>query len=74
MGSFARDTTSGDAPAEAASETGGAQVIDLAELRSRSIKGAAKPGPAKTKGSDAQKAEEKPEKARGAPKKKRASG
>jgi DNA end-binding protein Ku len=74
-GEVARDTTSGEAPAEAASETGGgAQVIDLAELLSRSIKGAAKPGPAKTKGSDEQKEEEKPEKAKGAPKKKRASG
>jgi DNA end-binding protein Ku len=74
-GQVARDTTSGEAAAEAASETGGgAQVIDLAELLSRSIKGAAKPGPAKTKGSDEQKEEEKPEKAKGAPKKKRASG
>jgi DNA end-binding protein Ku len=74
-GQVARDTTSGEAAAEAATETGGgAQVIDLAELLSRSIKGAAKPGPAKTKGSDEQKAEEKPEKAKGAPKKKRASG
>jgi DNA end-binding protein Ku len=73
-GAVARDTTAGEAPAEAAAEGGGAQVIDLAELLSRSIKGAAKPGPAKTKGSDEQTAEEKPEKAKGSTKKKRASG
>src|SRR3984885_13586441 len=75
-GAVARDTTAGEAPAEAAAATGGAQVIDLAELLSRSIKGAAKPGPAKTKGDEAEQGEqgeEKPEKAK-AGKKKRATG
>jgi DNA end-binding protein Ku len=75
-GNIARDSTAGEAPAEAASSGGGAQVIDLAELLSRSIKGAAKPGPAKTKGDDVEQVEqgeEKPEKAK-AGKKKRATG
>ncbi len=67
---MARDTTSeGEAPAKATGQATGAQVIDLAELLSRSIKAAGKPGPAKAKES-----EEKPEKAKGtAPKKKRAA-
>src|ERR1700733_9473074 len=75
-GEVARDTTAGEAPAEATATGGGAQVIDLAELLSRSIKGAAKPGPAKTKGDEAEQGEqgeEKPEKAK-AGKKKRATG
>jgi DNA end-binding protein Ku len=78
-GNIARDSTAGEAPAEAAASGGGAQVIDLAELLSRSIKSAAKPGPAKTKGDEAEQAEhaqqgeEKPEKAK-AGKKKRATG
>ncbi len=73
-GAVARDTTAGEAPAEAgAAEGGGAQVIDLAELLSRSIKGAAKPGPAKTKGEEAAE-EAKPEKGKGGSKKKRATG
>ncbi|HEX4445526.1 MAG TPA: Ku protein [Polyangiaceae bacterium] len=78
-GNIARDSTAGEAPAEAAASSGGAQVIDLAELLSRSIKSAAKPGPAKTKGDEAEQAEhaqhgeEKPEKAK-AGKKKRATG
>jgi DNA end-binding protein Ku len=74
-GKVSRDTTAGEAPAEAAS--GGAQVIDLAELLSRSIKTAAKPGPAKAKTDEAEeKPEEKPEKAAksGGGKKKRATG
>ena len=55
--------------------TGGAQVIDLAELLSRSIKVAAKPGPAKTKGGDETRpSEEKPEKGKSRSKKKRATG
>jgi DNA end-binding protein Ku len=72
-GAVARDTTAGEAVAEPA-PGGGAQVIDLAELLSRSIKVAAKPGPAKTKAdeAEAEKGEEKPEKAKG--KKKRAMG
>jgi DNA end-binding protein Ku len=67
-GDIARDSTAGEAPVEAAASGGGAQVIDLAELLSRSIKSAAKPGPAKTKGDEAEQAEhaqhgeEKPEK------------
>jgi DNA end-binding protein Ku len=73
-GAVARDTTAGEAPAEAgAAEGGGAQVIDLAELLSRSIKGAAKPGPAKTKGEETAE-EAKPEKGKGGSKKKRATG
>ena len=75
-GDVARDTTAGEAPAEAgAAAGGGAQVIDLAELLSRSIKVAAKPGPAKTKTAETAtaKEEEKPEKAKGS-KKKRATG
>ena len=50
----------------------GAQVIDLAELLSRSIKAAGKPGPAKAK-SDEQ-AEEKAEKAAPARRRRRGSG
>jgi hypothetical protein len=79
-GQVARDSTAGEAPAEATeSSGGGAQVIDLAELLSRSIKSAAKPGPAKAKsaeGSSASKtasqSEEKPEK--GKCRKKRGTG
>jgi DNA end-binding protein Ku len=76
-GQIARDGTAGEAPAEASeSKGGGAQVIDLAELLSRSIKGAARPGPAKAKSADeaseAHQAEEKPEKGKG--RKKRATG
>jgi DNA end-binding protein Ku len=57
---------------EAAPEATGAQVIDLAELLSRSIKAAGRPGPAKAKGDEAESAEEK---AKGGGKKsKRASG
>jgi DNA end-binding protein Ku len=75
-GAVSRDTTAGEAPAEAPAAGAGAQVIDLAELLSRSIKVAAKPGPAKAKTSDQEdkaEAEEKPEKAKGG-KKKRATG
>jgi DNA end-binding protein Ku len=74
-GAVARDTTAGEAPAEAgAASGGGAQVIDLAELLSRSIKGAAKPGPAKTKGGEETSEEAKPEKGKSGGKKKRATG
>ncbi len=41
-----------EAPAAAAYGSKGAQVIDLAELLSRSIKAAEKPGPAKVKGEE----------------------
>ncbi|HEY1695079.1 MAG TPA: Ku protein [Polyangiaceae bacterium] len=64
--------TSEEAPAAAAST--GAQVIDLAELLSRSISAAGKPGPAKAK-SDQDEADEKPGKAaKGAKKARRAAG
>lgn len=59
-------------PGEAAApEAKGAQVIDLAELLSRSIKAAGKPGPAKAKSEDE---EAKAEKAKAPRKSKRASG
>jgi DNA end-binding protein Ku len=68
-GEVAREAAE-EAPAAATST--GAQVIDLAELLSRSIKAAGKPGPAKTKSDEA---EERPEKAtKGAKKAKRATG
>jgi DNA end-binding protein Ku len=70
-GEVARDAGSeGQAPAPMG-EGAGAQVIDLAELLSRSIKAAGKPGPAKTKESLP---EEKQEKGKGGPRKKRAAG
>ena len=55
----------------AAPEAKGAQVIDLAELLSRSIKAAGKPGPAKARSEDEEAATEK---AKPAKKAKRASG
>ncbi len=71
-GEIARDTAAGVAePAAAASPATGAQVIDLAELLSRSIKAAGKPGPAKA-GRDADE-EEKAEKTKAGAKKKRAA-
>src|SRR5580704_6787526 len=74
-GQVARDTTAGEAPAEAASGGGGgAQVIDLEELLSKSIKVAAKPGPAKAGSGESAAEEEKPEKGKGGAKKKRATG
>ena len=74
-GEVSRDTTAGEAPAEAAAGGGGgAQVIDLAELLSRSIKVAAKPGPAKAGSGEDAAADEKPEKGKGGAKKKRATG
>lgn len=67
-GQVARESAE-EAPAAATST--GAQVIDLAELLSRSIKAAGKPGPAKAKSDES---EAKPEKAaKGARKAKRAS-
>jgi DNA end-binding protein Ku len=75
-GEVARDSSeAGEKPAQAASK--GAQVIDLAELLSRSIKVAGKPGPAKAMPSDEEKTEAEPKheggKAHGG-KKKRAGG
>ena len=57
-------------------ETTGAQVIDLAELLSRSIKVANKPGPAKTKTDDEEAATlgQKPDKSKSGAKRKRATG
>jgi DNA end-binding protein Ku len=75
-GEVARDTSvEGEAPA-ARGAPAGAQVIDLAELLSRSIKVANKPGPAKTKTDDEEKANfaSKPEKAKGGARKKGATG
>jgi DNA end-binding protein Ku len=71
-GEVARDAAAEQPAAEAGAATG-AQVIDLAELLSRSIKAAGKPGPAKAKTEE--KGEEKPEKAaKGGKKAKRAAG
>ena len=74
-GQVARDSSeAGEAPA-AGGESTGAQVIDLAELLSRSIKAAGKPGPAKAKSDDEeQQAEEKKATKGGAKKPKRATG
>ena len=73
-GQVSRDAAAEEAPAETAAGAG-AQVIDLAELLSRSIKSAAKPGPAKTKGDENESKEEaKPEKGKAGTKKKRATG
>jgi DNA end-binding protein Ku len=67
-----------EAPEEAAAPAAqGAQIIDLAELLSRSIKAAGKPGPAKAKPEEeaAEETEEKPGKAAAKAKKgKRATG
>jgi DNA end-binding protein Ku len=75
-GQVKRDSTSeGEAEAAAAGAATGAQVIDLAELLSRSIKAAGKPGPAKAKADAEEAEEERPEKAKaaGGAKKKRAA-
>ena len=74
-GEVARDTAAGEETTAPEVAGGGAQVIDLAELLSRSIKVAAKPGPAKVKadeGGEAAASEHKPEK--GKSKKRRATG
>jgi DNA end-binding protein Ku len=69
-GEVARETASEGETAATATPGAGAQVIDLAELLSRSIKAAGKPGPAKAKeASD----EEKQEKGKGGARKKRAA-
>lgn len=59
-GQVTRDASAEPAPA-AEPTSGGAQIIDLAELLSRSISAAGKPGPAKTKADGA--SDEKPAKA-----------
>jgi DNA end-binding protein Ku len=73
-GEVSRDATAeGEAPAQA--EAKGAQVIDLAELLSRSIKSANKPGPAKATHPGEADAEAEPKHRAKAPaKKKRATG
>jgi DNA end-binding protein Ku len=71
-GQVARDTAAEGPPAASGGTGRGAQVIDLAELLSRSIKAAGSPGPAKTRGEAEEQA--KPEKAKGGnSKKKRAA-
>jgi DNA end-binding protein Ku len=65
-GQVARDTTAEQEAAAAPAAATGAQVIDLAELLSRSIKATAKPGPAKAKGDEEAEHEEKHEKGKGA--------
>src|SRR5580700_2891587 len=71
-GQVSRETAE-EAPAAAAST--GAQVIDLAELLSRSIKAAGKPGPAKARSEEEDDAKaEKAAEAKGAKKGKRAAG
>jgi DNA end-binding protein Ku len=76
-GEVARDTSVEGEEAPTQGESTGAQVIDLAELLSRSIKVANKPGPAKTKTDElGEKTDfaQKAEKAKGGAKKKRATG
>ena len=75
-GETQRDTAEPEAAAPAATAAG-AQVIDLAELLSRSIKATGKPGPAKAKSDEGEahaEHEEKGEKAKSAKKGKRAAG
>jgi len=69
-GEVARDTSSEEEAERPTAAAAGAQVIDLAELLSRSIKAAGKPGPAKAK-DEAQEKSSK-EKSSGAKKAKRA--
>jgi DNA end-binding protein Ku len=56
----AGEVARGEAPEQAAPAAAGAQVIDLAELLARSIKVAGKPGPAKARAREREKAEKKP--------------
>jgi DNA end-binding protein Ku len=71
-GQVAKDTAEPEAPAQPAAA--GAQVIDLAELLSRSIKAANGPGPAKAKTAEAPAEEKAADKAKPAKKAKRAAG
>ena len=71
-GEVARDAGAEEAPAAAAST--GAQVIDLAELLSRSIKAAGKPGPAKAGNDQEEVKAEKASHGKTAKKGKRATG
>jgi DNA end-binding protein Ku len=72
-GQVAHDQSAEAAQTSAAPATG-AKVIDLAELLSRSIQVANKPGPAKAKANAVEEAAERTEKTKSAPKKKRATG
>jgi hypothetical protein len=70
-----RDTTDAGDAAPAPGASTGAKVIDLAELLSRSIQVANKPGPAKARsGESAEAVDQKSERAKPAAKKKRAAG
>jgi DNA end-binding protein Ku len=72
-GQVARETgTEAEAPATGGSATG-AQVIDLVELLSRSIKAAGNPGPAKAKSTEQSEAKPEKTKAGGGSRKKRAA-
>jgi DNA end-binding protein Ku len=73
-GQVAREAAADEAVATAGARATGAQVIDLAELLSRSIQVANKPGPAKAKANAVEASAEKTDKAKNAPRKKRATG
>jgi DNA end-binding protein Ku len=73
-GQVAHDTTEGGEAAPAPGASTGAKVIDLAELLSRSIQVANKPGPAKARAGDEAPEEQKSEAAKPPAKKKRAAG
>jgi DNA end-binding protein Ku len=75
-GQVAHDTMQEGEPAAFPGTSTGAQVIDLAELLSRSIQVANKPGPAKTRAVEAEAPanEQKADRAKAGPKKKRATG
>jgi DNA end-binding protein Ku len=74
-GEVSHDTTDTAEAAPAPGASTGAKVIDLAELLSRSIQVANKPGPAKARGAEnAEPMDQKAERAKPATKKKRATG
>jgi DNA end-binding protein Ku len=73
-GQVARDTSQDGETATAPGASAGAQVIDLAELLSRSIQVANKPGPAKTRTGQAEAALPKADRSKSGTKKKRATG
>lgn len=74
-GEVSHDTTDTAEPAPAPGASTGAKVIDLAELLSRSIQVANKPGPAKARvAENAEPEDQRAERAKPAAKKKRATG
>ncbi len=73
-GQVARDTSQDGEATAAPGASAGAQVIDLAELLSRSIQVANKPGPAKTRTGQAEAADPKADRSKAGTKKKRATG